>query len=297
MATTEKLYLFKLLVNSLSFSIEDKVRIVNQLQTLSKKEIEELLKILEKELRQFKSKLTDNEEETNQLFENNKDSIMNKLFIHETFIGNPKEINLNILNEVSLPSKIIIDKLFLIKLVINSCSLSDIEKDLIINNLSKLNQFNVNDLIRILVEEIEKFNSLDEEHHSQLNELLNKYQNKTFNLFVEKKPILLNSISPYGVKNMVGNGHEMTIKNDKEILKGNVIDFNFKNSLKGKYYSMNEFKTAIFDNYTTFRCVKPIFSLEDLEGTVINSVVVPSSLNLMITQFYKIKEYFNISLK
>lgn len=86
------------------------------------------------------------------------------------------------------------------------------------------------------------------------------------------------STSPYGVKDMVGNGYEMTLRHEQQVFKGSEVDYDFKEKLKAKTelhqnnLTEQAFKTPIFgDNEKplktkiAFRCVKPIFSLQDLE--------------------------------
>ncbi len=184
--------------------------------------------------------------------------------------------SLAMIKSINLPTDVKIDTYYFMKLLLNSLSLTVDEKNRIIQALPKLTESQIHDLIRILSEEVYKFGVLDKKHNNQLNELLKKHQNGILSLMIKDIPNHISSISPYGVKDMVGNGYEMTVRNEEEILKSSEIDYDFKENLKGKIEQKRNnlmeqsSKTPIFDSKPqktkiAFRCVKPIFKIEDLK--------------------------------
>lgn len=181
-----------------------------------------------------------------------------------------EEVDLGVLNHINFNKRIEVDKYFFFKILFNSLSLNTIEKFRVIDAISTLSQFQVDEFTKIFTEEVEKFIELSKEHPDDIVKLFGRMKEQALDIIGEltlKKSDYITSISPYGIKNMVGNGYEVAYKNRREniIFKGSIITYDYKEKLKAKTEWSDKDKNIPLRN-ATFRCVKPIFSLEDLQG-------------------------------
>ncbi len=145
------------------------------------------------------------------------------------------------------------------------------EKQKVVDAIPKLSQAQIEELLRILHEEKEKFSKLDKKHEAQLMAL--SKQHYTDLMMPELHKMYLKSMrkpgdnsSPYGVADMVGTVYEMTCTelNKQFVLKGGSwFDGNPQESCKA--YSRQFISPRQKRMDVGFRCVKPIFCREDAE--------------------------------
>lgn len=200
------------------------------------------------------------------------DSFKEYVLWFSEYKSNDEFTSLGILDNISFESDINIDRYYFFKLLFYSLSLNTLEKIKVIEAIPVLSQFQLDELTRVWKEEIEKFIDLEKEHPNDILRLFIKMQKEASDIIGElssKKDDMIYSTSPYGIKNMLRNGYELTLRENEAILKGSIITHNYKEDLKGKTESLETIKLDKRGNQiytrTFFRCVKPIFSIKDLE--------------------------------
>ena len=175
--------------------------------------------------------------------------------------------DLGFLERVPFDDWVEVDRFYFFKLLLNS--LVDIEMKLFtIEKLSTIWQFQVDRAIEIFENELKEMKKLLSDEPDNVEESFQKAKEGAMELLgllaLEQKREIA-SLSPYGVANMVGNGFELTLKRDEVILKGDIVTYNPKEQLKAKrsFFITEPEKFSYY--HTTFRCVKPIFSIKDIE--------------------------------
>lgn len=164
------------------------------------------------------------------------------------------------------PHELILEDEFLSYLQ-GSLSLTKDEKRRVVNALPRLTQKQVDELMRILREEKDKFLTLDKQHENQLNQLR---QNRYFELMESElaeaatkafcKPAANESV--FGVRDLIGSIYHLTMseRDGKCILKGGSwFSGNPKEACKG--WSENTIGRDEKRMDVGFRCVKPAFNI------------------------------------
>ena len=198
-----------------------------------------------------------------------------KQYYDNIFLNKNEDIkNLGVLDNIIFRDEVEVNRYYFFRLLFYSLSLNTIEKFRVIDAIPSLSQFQIDELIRTFEEEVNKFAELEKEHPKDIATLFCRMKEQALDIignltFMESPTI--NSESPYGVKNMVGNGYEVTLKEDYVVYKGSIVSYDYKEKLKGKTnlkepYGSRKKETLSRKNLNiAFRCVKPIFSMEDLD--------------------------------
>lgn len=86
-----------------------------------------------------------------------------------------KEVDSLILDKIFLHQEsVLVDENYFLDLLKNSLSLSVLDKQRVIDSVSILTQFQFDELIKVFLEEREKFRELIKEHPEDIKKLLNK---------------------------------------------------------------------------------------------------------------------------
>lgn len=155
--------------------------------------------------------------------------------------------------------------------ILASISLDVHEKIRVMDAVPTLSQFQVDQLLEVFEEEKEKFKNLQKEHPNDVQQLFEKMCKDirdVLSLRVEQKNIsnVIFTVSPYKIQNMVGIHYEVCMYKDNAVLKGgSVQQYNRAENLKATH-SIIEKRLNYASMLTGFRCVKPIFSPNDLRN-------------------------------
>lgn len=159
-----------------------------------------------------------------------------------------------------------------LNLLEGSISLTLEEKQRVIEAIPRISIEQINELINIFTEEIEKFSELETEFSNDVKSLKRKRfdelnQASLFNLAVKYLNSLEENQSPYGVYNMVGNIYEMTETEEygKYHIKGGSW-FSENPHQECQAWAKEPLKKQEKRIDVGFRCVKPIFSNADIEA-------------------------------
>jgi len=178
---------------SISFSLtgKEKLKIIENLPNLSTFQVNELIKILRKEQKQFDQLRIKHEKEKDEIsFQRKKNQqidsdyktnskieriapIKGDKYLHENIIDDDWEFPISgpypIPENIKIPEhEHNIDEKEFLHLLSNSVSFTSKEKGKIIDNLPNLSTFQINEMIRILREEEKKFEELNIKHEKQL---------------------------------------------------------------------------------------------------------------------------------
>ena len=164
----------------------------------------------------------------------------------------------------------IFDEEELLNYVEGSLTLTLEEKQRVVDAITRLDQAQIDELLRLLHEEKQKFMELDEKPVPQLNALRKQYYTDLMQPFIadlywKSSGIPGENFSPYNIANMVGHIFEMTISqkdNDFFIKGGSWFSNDPENACRA--YSSETVKALEKRMDVGFRCVKPVFSKKDV---------------------------------
>lgn len=96
----------------------------------------------------------------------------------------PKEVDSLILKKISEHENwIVLDKMYFLDLLKNSLSLDVSDKKRVIDSIPTLSQFQFDELIKVFLEEREKFRELNKNHPEDIKKLLEKQKKDWVNLW------------------------------------------------------------------------------------------------------------------
>lgn len=96
----------------------------------------------------------------------------------------PKEVDSLILKKISEHENwIVLDKIYFLDLLKNSLSLDVSDKKRVIDSIPTLSQFQFDELIKVFLEEREKFRELNKNHPEDIKKLLEKQKKDWVNLW------------------------------------------------------------------------------------------------------------------
>ncbi|RUM46172.1 MAG: hypothetical protein DSY46_00630, partial [Hydrogenimonas sp.] len=185
----------------------------------------------------------------------------------EHYQKDQENYDLGFLKTILFDKRVRVNKLFFIKLLFHSLALDQMEKFRVIEKIPVLSQMQIESLIEVFIKDLKNFKEFIKEKPGDIRKLFEKMQKEATEIIgiLLKSSSLITTTSPYGVKNMIGNSYEVTFKAKEIVLKGGIATYNPKEQLKIKNYFImpSSWEGQIY--YTTFRCVKPIFSIKDIE--------------------------------
>jgi len=247
--------------------------------TINKNKIEELYRSRNEQYETFKwyldltiVKIENIEQFTKEIFGEEKYNLFNKaLEQYPNFYTSTKEQQLTIteniikmfppniqrLKDASLinNTKHSFDEIWFLKLLVNSISISQAEKENILNNFSKLSKEQIDGLISIFLQELITFYQLDEKHYNQLVVIHKNHQydwieflKKRFNIsLISDVKAYETDKSDYGVYDLTLNVQEMTLNTAVEEESINTEE------LPSTLYTDSINSTNISKNYNLFR--------------------------------------------
>ena len=153
-----------------------------------------------------------------------------------------------------------------------SISLTKAEKQRVIDAIPRLKIEKIEELVGIFTEEKQKFLELEEEFEDDVAKLkkerydefnMQKYHDRAIATWDRPET----NVSPYGIRNMAGDIREMTDtrQGDRYAVKGGSW-FSADPEAECRAYHRSAFKLREKQMDVGFRCVKPIFSKDDLPG-------------------------------
>ncbi|MCP4107372.1 MAG: formylglycine-generating enzyme family protein [Desulfobacteraceae bacterium] len=151
-----------------------------------------------------------------------------------------------------------------------SISLTLEEKQRVIDAIPRLNTWQIDELISIFEEERQKFAELETKFEKDVTSIKKARYNEInqaslFDNYLQSLKRFEQNTSPFGVNNMAGDIYEMTVSeaSGKYIIKGGFW-FSANPEQECMAWASDTIKPREKRMDIGFRCVKPIFSKDDL---------------------------------
>ncbi|MCP4697278.1 MAG: SUMF1/EgtB/PvdO family nonheme iron enzyme [Gammaproteobacteria bacterium] len=265
------------LQGALSLTADDKHKIVKTLPGLTQAQVDELLRILREEKTKFLELGKEHEATLNPMRKQCYIELM-----HKELLESDAELGTEIPEKGGMvqfkmprftlpPHELALDEEEFLNYLQGSVSLTADEKCRIVAALPRLTQAQIDELLRILREEKEKFLALDKQHEPQLNQLRKKHYVDLME--PELAELCLNALhepaqneSPCGIRDLAGSIYQMTVSESGGaflIKGGSWFSENPREACQAWAAETINARDKRMD--AGFRCVKPIFSKEDLQ--------------------------------